>query len=241
MYQVDDIYKQAIEQVSPFEFDQNVADVFDDMLARSIPYYREVQGLVGDLAGKKLRSNSKVIDLGCSTGTTLALLAKRFAHHHLDLHGVDNSLPMLEKAQEKFRLQGLLQPQWHHQDILNYQFSQADMILMIYTLQFVEKQKRAELLSQIYQNLNPGGVFVFAEKICSEDEQVHELTTEIYYDFKKRNGYSELEIAQKREALENVLIPDTMQLHLDRLRGVGFRNSELLFRWYNFACFVGFK
>jgi tRNA (cmo5U34)-methyltransferase len=112
---------------------------------------------------------------------------------------------------------------------------------MNYTLQFIDPALRFDLMKKIYDSLRPGGLFIFSEKIASSQSRVQETITDLYYDFKRRNGYSELEISQKREALENVLIPYTASEQLELMRKAGFNQSEMIFRWYNFACFIGMK
>ncbi len=115
------------------------------------------------------------------------------------------------------------------------------MVIMNYTLQFIPRDRRLGLVKKIYDSLNTGGVFIFSEKIVSSNTSVNDLLTDLYYDFKRRNGYSELEISQKREALENVLIPLTAEEQMELLQKAGFVKCEVLFRWYNFACFIGIK
>ena len=148
---------------------------------------------------------------------------------------------MVKKAIEK--LDGTLgEVEVRHDDLLKTELSEpADLIIMNYTLQFISPEKRQDLLSKIFSSLKPGGTFILSEKINPEQECYFDLITDLYYDFKKRNGYSELEISQKREALENVMKPITPSVQIDLLKSSGFKNSEMIFRWYNFASYLCVK
>jgi tRNA (cmo5U34)-methyltransferase len=126
-------------------------------------------------------------------------------------------------------------------DMGQYSFENAEIVILNYTLQFLKKERRLELLSKIYEALPKGGVIIISEKITVEDQDFEELITDLYYDFKRRNGYSELEISQKREALENVLEPISPDKQLQMIQQAGFEKTDMLFRWYNFASYVGFK
>ena len=210
------------------------------MVSRSVPFYDEIHRIIIDVLKYKFIPQDKIYDLGCSTGTTIQLMSKHLWDQKASFVGVDNSAPMIEKAKDK------LQENWHPvelitSDIEDVDISHAGMVVMNYTLQFIDKSRRPALLKKIYDGLRPGGVFIYSEKIDSKDGDVHDLLTSLYYDFKKRQGYSELEIAQKREALERVLVPHTSDEQLNLLKDAGFTKSAMIFRWYNFACFMGIK
>lgn len=234
----DEIFRNK-RDVTPFEFNEEVAHVFDDMLERSIPFYSEIHQLILDVIAKKMKNGSTIYDLGCSTGTTIKLISDKFSKHHFKYIGIDRSFPMIEKSKSK--LNGLDHLVLKCEDFTQVEFVKCDLVIMNYTLQFVDKEKRQNLLSKIYKSLNHGGILVMAEKINCDNEQLHPLFTELYYDFKKRNGYSELEISQKREALENVLMPLTPNEQISLLVNSGFECVEMPFRWYNFATFIGLK
>lgn len=245
MKSVDKIFGQQIIGVEDFEFNQRVADVFDDMVSRSVPFYGEIHRILIDLSNYIFsNTNTPVIyDLGCSTGTTLNILSKKVAElgKTPKLYGIDSSLPMVKKAKEK--LDGTFgEVEIRNEDLLESTFDQpADLIVMNYTLQFISPEKRGKLLSKVFQALKPGGTFVLSEKINPEQTFNFNLITDLYYDFKKRNGYSELEISQKREALENVMKPITPSQQIKLLQEAGFKNSEMIFRWYNFASYLCIK
>ena len=223
-----------------FQFDEEVAEVFDDMLERSIPFYREVQNIVLELVDRRLPQDGRLYDLGCSTGNTLLevskLLEKRF--RKAELIGVDQSLPLVLKCRLKLA-------KYHtciiHRNMFDIMPNRSDFTVLNYTLQFISPEKRPLLLKRIYEGLRPGGIVFISEKLHNKEGKVDALLTELYHDFKKRNGYSKLEIAQKRKALEEVLIPTTPEEHLNSLRAAGFSQSCTIFRWCNFASFIGIK
>jgi tRNA (cmo5U34)-methyltransferase len=237
---LDRFFSEPLNKINPFKFDAGVADVFDDMLARSIPFYEDIHKLIIDVTNYTFHDDDLIYDLGCSTGSTIKILSHFLTHKKARFIGVDNSLPMLEKAGDK--LKGLEHPVQLRCDHLQHiHFQSCGMVIMNYTLQFIPVEERQELVSKVYQALRPGGVFIMAEKIESPNKDIQNLTTDLYYDFKRRNGYSELEIAQKREALEEVLITLPPEKQVELMKQAGFQKSEMIFRWYNFACFLGIK
>ncbi|MGP1484580.1 MAG: carboxy-S-adenosyl-L-methionine synthase CmoA [Campylobacter sp.] len=231
----DEIFKEPIKK--QFEFDSSVACVFDDMINRSVPYYDVAQNLTVDILDKILAKNSKVVDLGCSTASTLLKISHRRAD--LKLTGVDNAVAMLENARSKILAFGA-DIKLVNADILSFKFN-ADAVLLNYTLQFIRPPKRQEFVDNIYSNLNKNGVFIFSEKLVFDDKSLTKNMIEIYENYKLNQGYSRYEIAQKREALENVLIPYTENENKALALKAGFRQVECVFRWANFASFVAFK
>lgn len=240
----DKVFANKIEKISDFEFNQNVASVFDDMVSRSIPNYHEIHKIIIDLTRRYYKSG-KVFDLGCSTGTTMLLMADHFRQNDRPLPefiGIDTSKPMLEKASQKLNAHGLQNNvELKEESITETKIEDAGMVIMNYTLQFLPMEERLEVIKNIYNGLNENGCFILAEKIICQDEQIDNLLIDLYYDFKRRNGYSEMEISQKREALENVLKPLTPQQQMKMLTDAGFEKSEMIFRWYNFSCYLCIK
>lgn len=241
----DTVYQKNLLQVKAFQFDHTVARVFDDMVSRSVPIYHEVHGLLFDLLERRYKQGSDIYDLGCSTGTTL-LAAERFLKKKKlkrgQLVGIDNSPAMLEQCQKKWKKAKLQKATTVLASLEDYKFpSKPGLVIMNYTLQFIPPKKRPALLRKVAQALPSKGMFILAEKIRSDDQLIEELITQLYYDFKKRRGYSELEIAQKREALEKVLLPTTPELQVKALKKAGFKHAEMVFRWYNFALYLGIK
>lgn len=243
----DQIFSKKRDSIEGFQFNQEVARVFDDMVQRSVPIYHEIHKILSDVYLRFIphKEGNLIYDLGCSTGETLLSLIASLSRNSLPIPqfiGIDNSQAMLEQCQKK--LEQL--PQFDRitlqcKNIEEVEFSPAQMIVMNYTLQFIPLEKRIEILKRIHQALCPRGIFLLSEKIKSPDHVIEGMITTLYYDFKKRNGYSELEIAQKREALENVLMPLTPEEQLEQFRQAGFKKFDVLFRWYNFACYIGIK
>lgn len=240
----DEVFKSKLSKVSEFEFNEAVASVFDDMVERSIPNYHEIHKIIGDLCRRAYKSG-KIYDLGCSTGTTLRLIGEVFRKMDREVPqmiGIDNSDPMLEKARIKLESHGLANKvELLNKDLNKIELDPCGMVIMNYTLQFLPMEERLGLVKKVYDSLDEGGIFVLAEKIICHDESVDQLLIDLYYDFKRRNGYSEMEISQKREALENVLMPVTPTDQISMLKEAGFNKCEMIFRWYNFCCYLGVK
>lgn len=241
----DRVYRAPVRSVKAFKFDRKVAQVFDDMVSRSVPIYHEVHAILADLIKHQYIPETNILDLGCSTGSTIVVIDKTLRKLRLKraaIIGIDNSKPMLDLCAKKCLEHEVQNFKLHRTNLEEWVFPQnVGLCVMNYTLQFIPKNKRQGLLKNIYQSLDKGGVFLLAEKICTNNPVIEQLQTRLYYDFKKRRGYSDLEISQKREALENVLIPLTPQDQLKELKKAGFKKSEMLFRWYNFAVYIGIK
>ena len=233
----DEVFKEKITK--QFEFDESVASVFDDMLNRSVPYYQEMLNLTTTFAKEYIEDGDTIYDLGCSTATTLLHLAKH-TNTKLNLIGIDNSKAMLERASNKADAFGI-KIDFLESDIFDAQISNAKVIISNYTLQFIRPLQREKLIAKIYDGLEEGGVFIFCEKVLSDDKKLNKLFIDEYYEYKKTQGYSEYEIAQKREALENVLIPYTMAENAKMIENAGFSHFDCLFKWLNFSMFVAIK
>ncbi len=240
---IDTVFKKPRAEIKAFQFDEEVANVFDDMVSRSVPFYHEIHGVLLDMADRCLAEQTAIYDLGCSTGTTMVLLDQHLQKKGFQrgrIYGIDNSEAMIRASEKKFNDHGLKNWDLLTEDLEQFAFREpAGLVLMNYTLQFLSPTSRDGLIKKIFDSLIPGGIFLLAEKICSADDEIQDLTTTLYYDFKKRMGYSELEISQKREALENVLIPLTPETQIKQLKAGGFDHVEMLFRWYNFAVYIG--
>lgn len=226
-----------------FTFDQQVADVFDDMLERSIPFYGEMQRMTVELAQRFAQPGSAIVDLGCSTANTMCRLAEAIEDPTVRLIGVDSSRPMLEKARAKLDAAGALPRCELIAADLNLDFKPptASVVIMNWTLQFVRPLNRDALVRTIYDHLLDRGCLILIEKVLGEESLLNRLYIDLYYDFKKRNGYSSSEIAQKRENLENVLIPYRIDENLQMLERNGFPIRDAFFRWYHWAGFLGIK
>lgn len=239
MVQIDRLFSQLDPCSGDFSFDENVARVFDDMISRSIPLYADVQRSVPVLAELLDHNPIRVVDLGCSTGTSLIHLARSLPERNLELIGVDNSAAMLEKCHEKLLALDLQEKiETRQADICQFEFSDVSIVLMNYTLQFVDVMARPRVLRRIRDSIRPDGFLLVSEKVVHQDSVIDDALVELYFEFKRRQGYSELEISRKRDALENVLVPLTIQGNQELLHAAGFRRVELLLKWFNFATFV---
>ena len=233
--QPDAIYAREQQLVTDFNFGAETTAVFDDMLHRSVPFYEEIQRMLAELASDFAVDGTNVYDLGCSTGATLVTLGR--LDRDVTLIGVDSSDAMLARADEELRRADVakryvLCNQDLHQGLV---IENASVVVMSLTLQFVRPLHRERVLRTVYDGLNPQGCLLLIEKVLEEETLANRLFIKHYYDFKRRNGYAEIEIAQKREALENVLIPYRLEENRELLGTVGFRDPEIFFKWYNFC------
>ena len=235
--QEDTIFTEPIEK--KFEFDQAVASVFDDMLSRSVPFYDEVRSLIIALILAEEAEGKKLLDLGSSTAKFLLELSSRM-QTEMQLKGIDNSPAMLERARQKAQAFGA-NITLELADILEYPYQDQDFIIANYTLQFIRPIQRIELTKRLYEGLNEEGLFIFSEKVVFDDKRLDKQMIDIYYDYKKSQGYSAYEIAQKREALENVLIPFTIRENIQMCKEAGFSEVSTVFQWANFTTFVAKK
>ncbi len=233
----DTLFSKPISK--QFEFDEDVAVVFDDMLERSIPFYKEVIELTCDCIVRHVPSCASIVDLGCSTANTLLTLYKK-SDKSYRLLGVDNSEAMLHLARQKVHAYGA-QMSFLNADITEVALEPHDAIIANYMLQFIRPLQRSAFVQKLYDALKPQGIFLLSEKIVFDDKVLNKQMIDVYYDFKRKQGYSDFEIAQKREALENVLIPYTEQENKAMLEKVGFETIETLFKWGNFATFIAKK
>jgi tRNA (cmo5U34)-methyltransferase len=229
--------------VDDFQFDEGVARIFDDMLVRSIPFYTEIQRMTVELTQRFVQPGSAVVDLGCSIGTTLLALARGIGDPSVRLVGMDNAPPMLSRAREALAAEGALHRCELKEADLNEEFDLGDasVAIMNWTLQFVRPLNRDGVMRRIYEGLRDHGCLVVFEKVLSDESLLNRLYIDLYYDFKRRNGYSDLDIAEKRERLENVLIPYRIDDNLKLLRRNGFQIDDVFFRWYNWAGFLAVK
>jgi len=233
----DKVFTKPIKK--QFEFDEEVAAVFDDMLERSVPFYKESQKITKFFALKNLKEGGRLYDLGCSTASQLIAIEKEL-DFTASLIGLDNSEAMLERAQKKCEAYGV-DVELINGDILEHQYKEADVFIANYTLQFIRPLVREELIKKIATSLKDEGVFIFSEKVISHHPKLNKDLIECYYEFKKEQGYSEYEIMQKREALENVLVPYSEEENILMAKNAGFKHCEVLFRWANFATFIAIK
>lgn len=243
MAATDDIYKQPLEQVGGFTFDEQVAQVFPDMIKRSVPGYEKIIHTIAMITERKAMENSNLYDLGCSLGAaTLSMRGALKDKNGCQIIAVDNSEAMVKRCAETIHAYRSQIPVTVLQDdICNIHIENASVVVLNFTLQFLTPQKRLELLTNIYKGLLPGGVLVLSEKFVFEDELSHQLLIDLHLDFKRNNGYSELEISQKRSSLDNVLIADTVEQHYQRLQQAGFTHNNLWYQCFNFGSIISIK
>jgi len=239
----DRIFAQPQEHVADFTFNEDVARVFPDMIKRSVPGYPTIVENIGVLGARFAQPHSLIYDLGCSLGAVTQALRRHVRADGCKVLGVDNSAAMLARCREYLSAQDamyqeLLPADLLEADILAMDFQSCSLVAMNFTLQFIEPGKRLELLQRIRQALLPGGALILSEKLRFSDDAEQELLNELHLDFKRANGYSELEIAQKRTAIENVMRPDTLDEHRERLAQAGFSKVVPWFQCLNFASLV---
>ncbi len=234
MSQKDQVFLKVLEK--KFEFDDTVAAVFDDMLNRSVPYYQEVMDLIVNLILAREKDGLSILDLGTSTARLLLELHKR-SNSTLRLRGVDNSLAMLERAKKKCQAFGAKEIELIEGDLRDFIIEQEDIVVANYTLQFIRPIDRPKLVNRIYEGLNKDGEFYFSEKVVFSDRYLDKAMIDIYYDYKRKQGYSDYEISSKREALENVLIPFTIEENIRLCKEAGFTQVDTIFQWANFVTF----
>jgi tRNA (cmo5U34)-methyltransferase len=238
----DEVFKDDIKEASDFAFSSKVAKVFDDMVSRSVPFYGEMQRMIAELAADHAQPNTNVYDLGCSTGTTMIGMDTMMAPD-IRFIGVDDSADMLTKCDAKLKEAGVVRP--YSLELANLQeqveIKNASVVVLCLTLQFIRPIHREKLLKKIVEGLVPNGVLILVEKILTEDSVYNRDFIKYYYNYKRRNQYSEMEISQKREALENVLIPYKLSENIMLLREAGLEQCEVFFKWYNFSGLIAIK
>lgn len=239
---IDKVFDQEVQVVPDFKFSAKVAGVFDDMVSRSVPFYGEIQRMIAELAADYAREGTKVYDLGCSTGTTLIGM-DALVPAPIPFIGVDESEDMLAKCDRKLKEAGVIRPyELKVADLHGHvAIGNASVVVLCLTLQFIRPIYRQRLLKIIGKGLVPGGALILVEKVITENTEFNREFIKHYYNYKRRNQYSELEISQKREALENVLIPYKLSEDIHMLEEAGFAMTETFFKWYNFSGIIAVK
>lgn len=236
----DDLFARPLGRVAEFAFDERVAAVFPDMIKRSVPGYETIIAMTGTLAGHYLQPGSRGYDLGCSLGASTLAMARHTADRPRTLVAVDNSPAMIERCRDVLRASSIDDDavELHCDDILTTPVTGASVVVLNFTLQFVPTERRQELIARIREGLLPGGILVLSEKVRFADPDMDRLMVELHHDFKRAQGYSSLEISQKRDALEQVLLPETLDQHRTRLREAGFTSVDVWFQCFNFASLI---
>ena len=250
----DSLFSHPLGDIEGFRFNQSVVDVFPDMLRRSVPGYESIIGQSALLAARYVQPGTKLFDLGSSLGATSIAMREALVHSKDDsvagceIHAIDNAKAMIDasrsiiaKAEESLPADRRVPIHLHEADLEAHPIDHASVVAMNFTLQFVEPAARAALMQKIANALQSGGVLILSEKVRFEDSIVNDMHIDMYHAFKSRNGYSDLEISQKRTALENVLVPDTLDEHRERLMSAGFSCCTVWFQCFNFASLIAIK
>jgi len=237
----DKVYASARPR-QDFVFDDSVAEVFTDMINRSVPGYATIISMIGVLANRYCTAGSTIYDLGCSLGGATMAMAHHIDQQDYRIVAVDNSQAMvtrfnkaLEASKQRQQIELVCA------DIADVEISNASVVVLNFTLQFIAQERREHLMRRIYSGMQPGGILILSEKIKLPDAELNALLIDMYHQFKQAQGYSELEVSQKRSALENVLIPETIAEHKARLLEAGFSSVDSWFQCFNFASMIAFK
>lgn len=242
----DNLFSRPLADIAGFKFDADVVAVFPDMIQRSVPGYETIIAMTGTLAGRYAQPQSTCYDLGCSLGASTLAMAQHIEVPDCNIVAIDNAPAMIEHCS---RILAAEQPDTNVElicaDLLDLPLEKpldnASMVVLNFTLQFLPPETRTALMQRIYDALLPGGIIILSEKIAFADDHLNQLMIELHHSFKRANGYSELEVAQKRSALENVLIPETLDQHRERLTHVGFKRIDIWFQCFNFASLLAIK
>lgn len=239
----DVIYAAPLNEIIDFTFDERVAEVFPDMIQRSVPGYAMMISTIGIMADRYAQPGSHCYDLGCSLGAVSLAMRQRISQPDCDIVAVDNSPAMVERGRELLsRDQKSTVPvTMICADLRDIVIENASVVVLNFTLQFIPPAERQRLLERICQGVNPGGILILSEKIAFTEPVKQQFHDQLHLDFKRANGYSDLEISQKRTALEKVMIPETLACHQQRLQTAGFTFSTVWFQCCNFASLVAVK
>ena len=238
----DTLYAAPLIQVDAFAFDESVVSVFPDMIKRSVPGYTTIINIIGHLAERYAQQDSICYDLGCSLGAATLAMRHRIQVANCCIIGVDNSEAMIARCQQVIDADSAeINVSLHVADLCEFPILNASVVVLNFTLQFISIEQRTSILSKIYNGLKPGGVLILSEKIAFDDEQHQALMIDLHHNFKRSNGYSDLEIAQKRAAIENVLVPESLNTHRQRLKNAGFNSVDVWFQCFNFASMIAIK
>ena len=241
---IDKVFETSDNTEYGFKFDKQVATVFDDMVSRSVPLYTEAQKMIVNLAKEYIQDNTYVYDIGCSTGTTLLLLAQN-SDKEVTFLGIDSSIEMIEEAEIKLKSLMPNEKRIKYKSELvtaNTVFVKQSVCIVSLVLQFIRPIKRKEIVQNIYNSLTEKGAFILFEKtLITDNDDLNRQFIKLHYEYKKSQGYSETEIAKKRLALENVLIPYSSKENMQMLKNVGFKVVEQFFQYYNFSAYIAIK
>jgi len=238
----DTLFADPASDRGLFTFDEDVARVFPDMIKRSVPGYPTIISMTGLLAGKYAIADSNLYDLGCSLGASTLAMRHAIRQTGCRIIAVDNSPDMLQRCRSIIETDTHETPVDRHcANLQDVAVANASVVILNFTLQFIPPGQRDQVISGIYAGMQPGGILVLSEKLSFNDKRLDDLNIELHHQFKRANGYSDLEVAAKRTALETVLVPETLQQHRHRLASAGFSSCDVWFQCFNFASLVALK
>ncbi|OZI15163.1 carboxy-S-adenosyl-L-methionine synthase CmoA [Sodalis-like symbiont of Philaenus spumarius] len=238
----DDLFSAPIASLGDWTFDDRVAEVFPDMIQRSVPGYSNIISMIGMLAGRFAHPGTQIYDLGCALGAATLAMRRTISHGDCCIIAVDNSPAMIDRCRRHISAFRATTPtEIIEGDIRTVPIENASLVVLNFTMQFIEPAQRQNLLNRIYAGLHPGGALVLSEKFSFQDQRIGGLLYDMHHDFKRANGYSELEISQKRSMLENVMLTETVEVHKQRLAEAGFGHAELWFQCFNFGSLIAIK
>ncbi len=238
----DTLYTNPITSVNSFKFDESIINVFPDMIQRSVPGYHAIISAIGLLAGRYAQPHSNCYDLGCSLGAAALSMRHQISIKHCEIIAVDSSDAMIQQLKKNVQKDSCeIKVNCLCADIRDIAIENASVVVLNFTLQFIPIEDRLHFMEKIFRGLLPGGILILSEKLRFEDSRQQILQTELHHEFKKAQGYSDLEISQKRSALENVLLAETFAVHQQRLNTAGFSSAEVWFQYFNFASIIALK
>ncbi len=241
-YKRDALFSAPKESVDAFRFDETVTEVFHDMIQRSVPGYGTILPFIGLIAAEYAQENSTLYDLGCSLGAATLSMRHQVTASGCSIVAVDNSEAMVSRCRENVaKDDGVIPVAVRCEDVQQTETMNASVVVLNLVMQFITVEERPGVLKKICEGLNPGGLLILSEKLHFDDSSENRIQTGLHHAFKRVQGYSDLEISQKRTALENVLIPESLERHLDRLREAGFSQAFVWFQCFNFSSIIAIK
>lgn len=238
----DNIYASPLDRVTDFAFDDAVARVFPDMIQRSVPGYTTIIPMIGLITERYAQPGTNCYDLGCSLGASTLAMRHGLKNTQCRLVAIDNSDAMIKRCEHYIELDNGVTPvELQCDDIRRVVIKNASVVTLNFTLQFIQQEDRLEMLKNIVNGLHTGGALILSEKVFFEPSEQQETLEALHYDFKRANGYSDLEISQKRSALEQVLIPETIDDHKQRLLDSGFSSVVVWYQCFNFVSLLAIK
>ncbi len=242
MRKKDTLYRSSDAPVKPFEFNQRVAAVFPDMIERSVPGYPLTIAMLSVIANEYAQDNSNIYDLGCSLGAASLAIQQGLKDKVCNIIAIDNSEAMINTCIDNM-------PQHRQQNKISFvlddlrqtEIINASLVVMNFTLQFIPLVERQMLINKIFQGMLRGGVFILSEKITFDDAVENNTMDQLHQHMKAMNGYEQLEIANKRQALDKVLVPESIWLHQQRLHNAGFAQSFIWLQCFNFVSLIATK